>query len=110
MATIDESKHFRFKVEPRRGRDSLFHAVSHRLVHGQGPLMVRSWAGGDLPMGLAEGVDYWAIVPMSRRIDGSAGPNPDQFQLATSAANALAGIFVEITSLGSGFGLIGPRP
>ena len=47
--------------------------------------------GGDLPTGLAASTDYWVI-----RSDD------DDFQLATSHANAIAGTAINITGAGSG--------
>jgi len=64
-------------------------SAGHGMQTGDGP--VRVTTGGGLPAGLSAGVDYYVI-----RIDA------DRFKLATSAANALAGTAVNLTTKGSG--------
>jgi hypothetical protein len=70
------------------GDDSL-EATAHALQTGDGPVRVSS--SGTLPAGLASATDYWVI-----KIDA------DNFSLATSLANALAGTAINITDAGSG--------
>jgi hypothetical protein len=69
--------------------DTLTH-TGHRLQTGAGPIRASVEAGGTLPGGLHEGVDYWAI-----KVD------PNQFQLDLNPPSELAPQAVDITSLGS---------
>lgn len=69
--------------------DGLLTAAAHGKDTGYGP--VRLTTSGSLPGGLATGTDYWLIVVSS-----------STFQLASSKANALAGIAVEVQDAGSG--------
>lgn len=64
--------------------------VAHGLETGDGLVNVSN-AGGALPGGLAAATSYWAI-----RVDA------DTFKLATSLANAYAGVAIDITSDGTG--------
>lgn len=64
--------------------------VAHGLETGDGPLRTTN-SGGALPGGLAINTDYFAI-----RI------GPDTFRVATSRANAVAGVAINITSNGTG--------
>jgi hypothetical protein len=75
-----------------------FLAESHGLTHGQGPARV---FGDQLPGGLIANTRYWVIVPMML-VDGAAVTDPDAFQLATSARNALERWPVAITTPGIG--------
>lgn len=69
--------------------DGVLTAADHGKDTGYGP--VRLTTSGTLPGGLATGVDYWMIVLSS-----------STFRLATSKANALAGVAVEVQDAGSG--------
>lgn len=64
--------------------------VAHTLRTGDGPFRVSN-AGGALPAGLAAATDYWAI-----KIDA------DTFYLASSRANALGNVRINITTNGTG--------
>lgn len=66
------------------------HAVAHGLLTGDGPIQFTN-SGGGLPAGIAAVTDYWIV-----KIDA------DNFKLATSLANALAGTVVDITTNGTG--------
>lgn len=69
--------------------DGLLTAADHGKDTGFGP--VRLTTSGTLPAGLALTTDYWMIVVSS-----------STFRLASSKANALAGVAVEIQDAGSG--------
>jgi hypothetical protein len=107
-STINEARHRSFRINGLVVGDSTFQAIQHGWTTGDGPLMVRN-VDGSLPLGLSEGVDYWAIIPMTRRLDGSMAPSPDVFQLAASPRNALDRVAVAVTTPGTGYHLIGPR-
>lgn len=64
-------------------------ATAHGKDTGFGP--VRLTTSGSLPAGLATGTNYWFVVVDANTV-----------QLATSKANALAGIYVPIQDAGSG--------
>lgn len=66
------------------------HAVAHGLKNGDG-VVETSNAGGGLPTGLLPATQYWAIF-----VDA------DHFKLATSQANAIAGVAIDITTNGTG--------
>lgn len=66
------------------------HKVAHLLETGDGTC-VTSNSGGALPGGLAAATPYYVI-----KVDA------DNFKVATSLANAYAGIAIDITSNGSG--------
>ena len=68
----------------------IFTAAAHGLLTGDGPFQVSN-GGGALPTGLAALTDYWII-----RIDAN------NFYLATSLANALAGTHLSISDDGTG--------
>jgi len=68
----------------------LFTATAHGLLTGDGPFQVSN-AGGALPAGLTAVTDYWIV-----KVDA------DNFKLATSRANALAGTTLSITTDGTG--------
>lgn len=65
-------------------------ATNHPLHTGAGPIQTSN-AGGGLPGGLAAATPYFAINVSS-----------STFKLATSQANALAGVEIDITSNGTG--------
>lgn len=65
-------------------------ATAHGKQTGYGPVRLAN-SGGALPTGLSGSADYWLIVVDANTI-----------KFATSAANALAGIAVDITGAGSG--------
>lgn len=65
-------------------------AVGHPLQTGDGPVRAAN-AGGALPGGLAAATDYWVIFV-----------DINNFKLATSFANAMAGVAIDITTFGSG--------
>lgn len=69
--------------------DNVLTAASHGKDTGFGP--VRLTTNGALPGGLATSTNYWMIVLSA-----------NTFRLATSKANALAGIAVEVQDAGSG--------
>jgi hypothetical protein len=64
--------------------------VAHGLETGDGPERTSN-VGGTLPGGLTAGTDYYWI-----KVDADHG------RLATSRANALAGVFIDIASNGTG--------
>lgn len=66
-----------------------FTAVAHGLETGDGPIRVSS--STTLPAGLTAGTDYWVIY-----VDA------DNFQLATTLANAYAGTELTISDNGTG--------
>ena len=66
------------------------HAVAHGLKNGDGPVRVSN-SGGGLPTGLAAATDYWAIFV-----------DVDNIKLATTQANAIAGVAINITTNGTG--------
>jgi len=68
----------------------LFTAVAHGLLTGDGPIRVAN-GGGALPAGLAAATDYWVI-----KVDA------DNFKLATTLGNAVAGTALAITTDGTG--------
>lgn len=70
--------------------DDTLTAVGHPLNTGDGPVRVSN-SGGALPTGLSAGVDYWVI---------RTGANT--FKLATSLANALALVGIDLTTDGTG--------
>lgn len=72
--------------------DVLTTTVVHGYVTGRGPLQLM--AATTLPAPLAPLVNYWVIV-----VDAT------HFRLATSLANATAGLAVDLTTDGSGVGL-----
>ena len=84
-----------FRLHRNFAREPWLVAIQHGMTTGDGPLVVKSDA--QLPMGLAEGVHYFAIVRDS-----------DNFLLATSKANAINGIKVHLTTEGTGYHLVGP--
>lgn len=63
---------------------------NHPFRTGSGPLRVTN-SGGALPSPLVAGTDYWAIRS-----------NSGKFSLATSRANALAGVLIDLTTSGTG--------
>lgn len=63
--------------------------TGHGMITGEGPTFFTS--STTLPAGLSAGTKYWII-----RVDA------DNFKLATSRANAIAGTAVDITSQGTG--------
>lgn len=67
-----------------------FTAASHGLLTGDGPIRLTN-SGGALPAGLATATDYYVIRSSA-----------NDFKLATSFANALAGTAVEISGNGTG--------
>ena len=69
--------------------DGLLTAASHGKDTGFGP--VRLTTSGSLPGGLSTGTDYWMIVVSS-----------STFRLASSKANAIAGVAIEVQDAGSG--------
>ena len=89
-------------------RTSKFYRPSHGLTNGEGPLVVGRmrvpevippgwmrnplWTSdvGDLPGGLSEGVDYWAIVH-----------DADNFNLAASPEDAADGKVLVLTEVQS---------
>jgi hypothetical protein len=85
-----------FTINHRSSRGPHFASIQHGLSQGEGPLEVCS-PNGSLPLGLAAGVPYWAIVL-----------GPDGFQLALSPKNAAEGVQVVITTPGTGYFLVGP--
>lgn len=109
-----------------RGWPWHFVAQQHGLTTGDGPLVVRStmfrdYPDGDdrdcdrgvstdstLPMGLVEGVRYWAIVPLVQLLDGRMAPSGDKFLLAATQENAKNGVAVDLTTPGRGFFLLSP--
>ncbi|MCC6425635.1 MAG: hypothetical protein IT435_02320 [Phycisphaerales bacterium] len=70
--------------------DGLLTSADHGKDTGFGPVRLTN-SGGALPAGLAGSTDYWMIVVSS-----------STFRLATSKANALAGVAVEVQDAGSG--------
>lgn len=66
--------------------------VAHGLHTGYGPVRTSN-GGGGLPAGLAAATDYWVIAPRG---------DADHFYLATSLTNALAGVFIDLTTNGTG--------
>lgn len=70
--------------------DDTLTKVAHTLKTGDGPVRVSN-GGGALPAGLVAATDYWVI-----RVDA------DNFMLATSLANAIAGTQIDITTDGTG--------
>lgn len=66
------------------------HVVAHGLNTGDGPFQVSN-SGGALPAGLTALTDYYVV-----KVDA------DNFKLATSLTNALAGTIIDITSNGTG--------
>lgn len=66
------------------------HAVAHGRITGEGPVHTHN-VGGALPGGLAEATPYFIIAV-----------GPDDLSFATSRANALAGIPINVTSGGTG--------
>lgn len=63
---------------------------NHGLLTGDGPIRTTN-SGGGLPGGLAIDTDYYAIYV-----------NDDELRVATSRANALNNVFIDITSAGTG--------
>lgn len=78
-----------FVFTANAGTDQLT-KVAHGLVTGDGPAVVRV-LGGTLAAPLAALTEYWAI-----RVDAN------NIKLATSPANALGGIAIDLTTAGSG--------
>lgn len=78
-----------FTFTANSGTDQLT-ATAHPLQTGDGPVQ-NSNSGGGLPGGLAAVTNYWAL-----RIDAN------NFKLATSRANAIGGVPIDITSNGTG--------
>lgn len=70
--------------------DGVLTSAAHGKDTGFGPVRLTN-AGGALPQGLATGTDYWMIVLSA-----------NTFRLATSKANALAGVAVEVQEAGTG--------
>lgn len=70
--------------------DGVLTAADHGKDTGYGPVRLTN-SGGVLPQGLSTGTDYWMIVLSS-----------STFRLATSKANALAGVAIEVQEAGSG--------
>lgn len=68
----------------------MFTATAHGLQTGDGPVRVSN-SGGALPTGLSAGTDYYVIKSTA-----------DDFQLASSLANAYAGTAVAISDNGTG--------
>lgn len=69
--------------------DQLNH-VAHGWNTGDGPIQFTN-AGGGLPGGITALTNYWVV-----KVDA------DNFQIATSLANALTGTIVDITTAGTG--------
>lgn len=69
--------------------DGLLTAAAHGKDTGFGP--VRLTTSGTLPAGLALTTDYWMIVVSA-----------NTFRLASSKANAIAGVAIEVQDAGSG--------
>ncbi len=78
-----------FTFTANSGTDQLT-ATGHPMQTGDGPVQV-SDSGGTLAAPLAAATNYWAI-----RIDANT------IQLATSFANAIAGIAIDLTTNGTG--------
>ena len=91
---------------------------------GIGPVRAAN-AGGALPTGLSSAVDYWSVAvaadgsddihttisgPVLRRQPVPPRYSAKTFKLATSRANALAGITVDIADNGTGTHTIVPAP
>lgn len=64
--------------------------TAHGQVTGNGPAAVRVGVGGVIPGGLAPVTDYWLLVVDANTV-----------KLATSSANALANVTIDITSTGT---------
>ncbi len=64
--------------------------TDHGLLNGDGPIQVSN-SGGALPAGLAAATNYWVIFVDSANI-----------KLATSYANAVAGVAIDLTTNGTG--------
>lgn len=62
----------------------------HGLLTGDGPFRVLN-SGGALPVPLVAATDYWIIRT-----------SQDKFSLATTRANALNGVFIDLTTAGTG--------
>lgn len=71
------------------GTDTI-HEVGHGMVTGQSICRLKN-VGGALPTGLAADTDVWPI-----RVDD------DNYKLATTKANALAGVAIDITAAAGG--------
>lgn len=71
------------------GTDAV-HTVAHGMTTGDGPYRVKN-VGGALPTGLAADTNYWIIV-----VDA------DHYKFATTHANALANVAVDITAAAGG--------
>lgn len=71
------------------GTDQLT-VTAHGQVTGNGPAAVFVGAGGVIPGGLAPVTDYWLVVVDANTV-----------KLATSSANALANVTIDITSTGT---------
>lgn len=84
-AAVDDS----FTDSDVTATDGVFSSAAHGKDTGYGP--VRLTTSGTLPGGFATGTDYWMIVLTS-----------GTFLLASSKANALAGVAIEIQDAGSG--------
>lgn len=82
-----------FTAAGDRGRGPTF-SSDRPLTTGEGPFLVLS--SGQLPLGLVVATPYWAIA------HGAVTRGGVCFQLATSEANARAGIPVDVTAPGSG--------
>jgi len=65
-------------------------ATDHGLLQGDGPVQVSN-SGGALPAGLAAVTNYWVIFDTTSTI-----------KLATSYANAVASVAIDLTTNGSG--------
>lgn len=63
-------------------------ATNHGMFTGYGPIQA---TGGSLPTGMAENTNYWVIA-----VDAN------NFKIATSKANAIAGTAIDLTANGSG--------
>lgn len=70
--------------------DGVLTSADHGKDTGYGPVRLTN-SGGALPQGLSTGTDYWMIVLSS-----------STFRLATSKANALAGVAIEVQEAGTG--------
>lgn len=85
---------FTFTVPATTG---VFTASAHPILTGTGPFQLTTT--GTLPGGLSTGTNYWGIL-----VDSS------HFSVASSFANAMAGIAIVNSSLGSGTQTVSRQP
>lgn len=78
-----------FTVTANTATDALNH-TAHGWNTGDGPIQFTN-SGGGLPAGIVALTDYYVV-----KVDA------DNFQIATSLANAIAGTIVDITTTGTG--------